>query len=61
MNTYYHKGLYLETVLQTPVFVQTPRSDNINGIWEIPFSPTSTYVELVDNMYNTSMFCLKQN
>lgn len=22
MNTYYHKGLYLQTVLQTPVFVQ---------------------------------------
>lgn len=61
MNTYYHRGLYLQTVLQTPVFNKKTRSDNINGIWEIPFSPTCTNIELVDNIYNTSMFCLKQN
>lgn len=62
MNTYYHRGLYLQTVLQTPVFNnKKTRSDNINGIWEIPFSPICTNIELVDNIYNTSMFCLKQN
>lgn len=61
MNTYYHKGLYLQTVLQTPVFFGTKNHVQItNGIWEIPFSPTCTNIELVDNIYNMSMFCLQK-
>lgn len=45
-----------------PFLYKLPRSNNKwHFIWEIPFSPTCTNIELVDNIYNTSMFCLKQN